>query len=254
MLVFPTDDGDPIEASWAGERQSKSVTNTGTVGLLKIPTHIVYMQPKVSNVMLKDNQFDVVAYISNKNDLGFAIAEGNKFTSGNGVTAPRGFLTYSAWTTAGTYQRDAIEQVASGTAGQFTATGIMRLQNSLNQVYQSNARFLLKRTSMLDVMTLTYGDGHYIFNMNLLNAGLPMSILGQPLDFCDAMPAVAGNALAMAYGDFYQGYAVVDTAGVNVIRDQFTSKGDVIFYTEKMVGGAVQNSEAIKLLKLAASL
>ena len=41
--------------------------------------------------------------------------------------------------------------------------------------------------------------------------------------------------------------------GVRVLRDPYTNKPYVHFYTTKRVGGGVQNFEAIKLLKIAAS-
>jgi HK97 family phage major capsid protein len=46
---------------------------------------------------------------------------------------------------------------------------------------------------------------------------------------------------------------VVERTGVRMLRDPFTAKPYVLFYTTKRVGGGVQNFEAIKLLKMAAS-
>lgn len=57
----------------------------------------------------------------------------------------------------------------------------------------------------------------------------------------------------VAFGDFRRGYLIVDRFGVRVLRDPYTNKPYVHFYTTKRVGGGVQNFEAIKLLKIAAS-
>jgi HK97 family phage major capsid protein len=46
---------------------------------------------------------------------------------------------------------------------------------------------------------------------------------------------------------------VVDRVGIRVLRDPYSAKPYVLFYTTKRVGGGVQNFEAIKLLKFAAS-
>jgi HK97 family phage major capsid protein len=67
------------------------------------------------------------------------------------------------------------------------------------------------------------------------------------------MPDVAADALAIAFGDFKRGYLVVDRQGVNVLRDPYSAKPYVLFYTTKRVGGGVQDFDAIKLLKFAAS-
>jgi HK97 family phage major capsid protein len=67
------------------------------------------------------------------------------------------------------------------------------------------------------------------------------------------MPDIAANALSIAFGDFRRGYLIVDRAGVRVIRDPFTAKPYILFYTTKRVGGGVQDFDAIKLLKFSVS-
>ena len=67
------------------------------------------------------------------------------------------------------------------------------------------------------------------------------------------MPDIASNSLSIAFGDFARGYLIVDRIGVKVLRDPYSAKPYVLFYTTKRVGGGVQNFEAIKLMKFAAS-
>jgi HK97 family phage major capsid protein len=67
----------------------------------------------------------------------------------------------------------------------------------------------------------------------------------------ESMPDIAANAFAIAFGDFKRGYLVVDRAGVRVLRDPYSAKPYVLFYTTKRVGGGVQDYAAIKLLKFA---
>ena len=66
-----------------------------------------------------------------------------------------------------------------------------------------------------------------------------------------AMPDVAPGAMPLAFGDFRRGYLIVDRAGVRVLRDPYSAKPYVLFYTTKRVGGGVQDFDAIKLLKFA---
>ena len=62
-------------------------------------------------------------------------------------------------------------------------------------------------------------------------------------------PEFAANSAAIAFGDFQRGYLVVDRAGVRVLRDPYSAKPYVLFYTTKRVGGGVQDFDAIKLVK-----
>jgi len=66
------------------------------------------------------------------------------------------------------------------------------------------------------------------------------------------MPAVAANALSVAYGNFAVGYQIVDRLGISLLRDPYTAKPYVKFYFTKRVGGDVLNTEAIKIGKIAA--
>jgi HK97 family phage major capsid protein len=56
------------------------------------------------------------------------------------------------------------------------------------------------------------------------------------------MPDVAANSLSIAFGDFKRGYLIADRQGVRVLRDPYSAKPYVLFYTTKRVGDGVQDS------------
>ena len=67
------------------------------------------------------------------------------------------------------------------------------------------------------------------------------------------MPDVAANSLSIAFGNFRAGYLVADRGETRILRDPFSNKPFVHFYATKRVGGAIIDSQAIKLMKFAAS-
>lgn len=67
------------------------------------------------------------------------------------------------------------------------------------------------------------------------------------------MPYVAASSLSIAFSDFRRGYLIVDRQRVRVLRDPYSAKPYVLFYTTKRVGGGVQDFDAIKVLKFAVS-
>jgi HK97 family phage major capsid protein len=79
------------------------------------------------------------------------------------------------------------------------------------------------------------------------------SLMGYGVVECEDMPDIAANSLSIAFGDFSRGYLVVDRAGIRVLRDPFSAKPYVLFYTTKRVGGGVQDFDAIKLMKFSVS-
>jgi HK97 family phage major capsid protein len=74
-----------------------------------------------------------------------------------------------------------------------------------------------------------------------------------PITESEHMADIAADSFALALGDFKQGYLIVDRVGVRILRDPFSSKPYVLFYTTKRVGGGVQNFEAVKLMKFGVS-
>ena len=241
-------DNDQAGWGWVGETQARPDTYTPQLGKLMIPVNEMYAMPNVSQKMLDDAYIDVEAWLAGKVSEVFARGEATAFVSGNGVNKPKGILSYPAGTNVASGQ---IAQVYSGNASGFTYAGLIALQNALKEPYQNNATFLTQRSSMALLLGIVDGQGRPIFNMMYdKNGGLENTILGRPVVFAADMPAAATNAVAMAYGDFKKAYQIVDRTGVRVLRDPYTNKPFIRFYTTKRVGGGMVNFEAIALLQI----
>ena len=66
------------------------------------------------------------------------------------------------------------------------------------------------------------------------------------------MPDIAAGAKPILFGDFMQTYLIIDRIGIRVLRDPYTNKPYVMFYTTKRVGGGVANPEAMKAQNISA--
>lgn len=245
-------DDDEFSSGWVGEVQSRAITDTAEVGLIKIPVHEGYAKPKATQKMLDDAGFDIESWVNTKVARKLGRQENTSFVIGDGSKKPKGFLSYAAWAVAGTYERDAVEQItATGTAGTLDeADDLISLQNALIEDYQAGAAFGMRRATFTSVMQLKDSSGQYLLNPRILKEGTDKLLLGAPVIFMNDMPAVAANSLAVVYADFMEFYTIVDRLGIRVLRDPYTSKPYVIFYTTKRVGGAVTNFEAGKILKI----
>ena len=80
-------------------------------------------------------------------------------------------------------------------------------------------------------------------------AGAQAMLLGFPVVESEDMPDIASDTTSISFGDFNRGYLVVDRTGVRVLRDPYSAKPYVLFYTTKRVGGGVQDFDAIKHVK-----
>ena len=85
--------------------------------------------------------------------------------------------------------------------------------------------------------------------MNPQRDGMIEQLMGRPVAEMPDMPDMGANTYSIAFADWKRAYIIVDRIGTRVLRDPFSSKPYILFYTTKRVGGGVQNFEAIKLLK-----
>lgn len=245
-------DDNEAGARWAGEGASGGETDTPELGQKVIAAHKIEADPRMTTEMIEDSYLDIEAWLSGKVADKFARTQNSAFVNGDGVNKPRGFLTYAAQATSGTYERNKINQVAMGTADALNADGLIAVQNALKEEYQPGAVFGMKRTTFGAALQLKGADNYFFSPVLLANGQASMQLLGKPVIFMDDMPAVAANALSVVYADFAQAYTILDRVGLQVLRDPFTNKGFVTYYTTQRVGGDVTSFDAIAIGKVAA--
>ena len=85
-----------------------------------------------------------------------------------------------------------------------------------------------------------------------MTLGQPSTLLSYGVTENEDMPDRAADANAVSFGDYKRGYTIVDRIGTRVLRDPYTNKPNVGFYTTKRVGGMLVDSQAIKVLALSA--
>ena len=245
-------DDDEPDSGWVGEVTARPDTTTPQIGLIKIPIQELYAQPRATQKMIDDAGFDIASWLQGKITRKFARDENNAFVIGDGASKPKGFLTYDNWTTPGVYQRTAVEQIETAVAVEIAANDLIALQGSLFEDYQSSAQWAMSRETFFNyVVTLVTADGGaYLINPRLLAEGAELMLLGRTVNLFGDMPNVANNSLSIAYADWREFYTIVDRMGIRVLRDPYTAKPYVKFYTTKRVGAAVTNYEAGKLLKI----
>ena len=249
-------DDDEADARWEGEGKSGGETDTPETGQIEIVARKIEAEPRVTVEDLQDSEFDLESWLAKKVSDQFSRKENSAFVNGTGPLQPRGFLTYAAWASAGVYQRNAIEQILAGSTSDITPENLIDLQGALIEDYQGNAGWGMNRSVLTKIMKIKGTDMYRFLNLQPATGpqgqtlGAVMSLLEKPVTLMADMPTIASNALAVAYGDFSKAYTIVDRVGVSVLRDPYTTKGRVKFYTTKRVGGAVTNFEALKLLKM----
>ncbi|MBS0273738.1 MAG: phage major capsid protein [Proteobacteria bacterium] len=246
-----------VEAAsgWVGETDSRTQTTTPTIAALDFPAMELYAMPAATQTLLDDAQVDIEQWLANEVQIVFAEQEGAAFINGDGSAKPTGFLQSTIVADA-SWAWGKLGYVASGADGAFAssdpADALINLAYAPKQGYRANGAWVMNRKTEAAIRKFKDGDDNYIWQPGVA-AGQSASLLGYPVAEAEDMPDIASNSFSIAFGDFARGYLIVDRVGINVLRDPFSAKPYVLFYTTKRVGGGVQNFEAIKLMKFAAS-
>jgi len=238
------EDRDSAAAGWTGESTSITATTSPQIAKKLIPVYQLYAQPKATQKLIDDSAIDIEAWLAGKISDIFGRLENTAFISGDGIGKPRGILTYASGTSWGQ-----IEQVGSGSSGAVTADKLLDLFYALKESYATNATFLMNRATVDAVRKLKDTTNQYLWNPGLMH-GAPDTLLGVPVHQAADMPVPGSGSLSIVVGDFKRAYQIVDRSGITVLRDPFTDKPFVSFYTTKRVGGDVVNFEAIKIMSL----
>lgn len=262
VLTISTDalegivDNDEADAGWVSEMGTRNDTDTPQVGKYRIEAHEMYAQPKVTQKLIDDAATDVEAWLADKVADKFARAEGNAFWNGDGVGKPRGLAAYpTAAAGDGSRAWGTFEHVLTGANGAFHTTKADPLQDLLGAFkdqYLQGATFAMRREvrTLIRKMKEATSD-RYLWEPSL-QAGQPDRLLGYPVRIDQYIPSLTTGSLSLAFGDFREAYTIVDRIGVRTLRDPYTAKPYIRFYSTKRTGGGAVNFEAVKFLKFAA--
>jgi HK97 family phage major capsid protein len=238
-------------AGWVGEAVARPQTNSPTLAELSFPTMELYAQPAATQALLDDSVVNLDEWIAREIETVFAEQETEAFINGDGVNKPKGFMTYPKIANA-TWSWGNTGYIATGVAGAFAAANpsdkLLDVIYALKAGYRQNARWVLNRSVQGAIRKFKDSQGNYLWQPAATADG-SATLMGFPVVESEYMPDIATDAHAIAFGDFKRGYLVVDRVGVRVLRDPYSTKPYVLFYTTKRVGGGMQDFDAVKTLK-----
>lgn len=241
---------------WVGEADTRNQTNTPDLAEVAPTFGMASARPQASEESLDDLFFDVEGWLTMSAAEAIAQGEGAAFVSGNGTKKPTGILAGPTPVTTADSSRSfgTLQYIASGQAAALptSADVFLDLVYGLRARYRANARWVTSKAVLAALRKYKDTTNQYLWQP-ALTAGQPATFMGFPITEAEDMPAVAANAFPLAFGDFREGYLIADRVGMRITRDEITTPGFVKFYVRKRVGGRLRNTQAIKLLKVAAS-
>jgi HK97 family phage major capsid protein len=245
-----------LDAGWTSERAVAAERDTPEIDKWQIPTHPMYVFPRITQKMARLAAFDVERWLLGKYANAFALLEGNAFLTGSGVGRPKGIMTVAGITQRGAVvgTADHVQLVPTGdNTGIIPSFDVLKtMKAALADQYQPGASWIMNRSTFLQLDLLTDAVGSYMLQDNVTQATANYTdapgeamLLGKPVHFMYNMPTTTDTNIPIAYGDFNKAYTIVDAPGAFVIRDEQSDFGRIIFKTERLgVGGDVIDYDA----------
>lgn len=238
-----------IASGWVGETDERPETGTPKLGVISPVWGEIYGNPHATQTMLDDALFNVESFIVNELSQEFAEKEEIAFTLGDGDKKPRGFLAYGC-STKSDKERDSRQlQNIVASASDLAADNLVELIYSLRKPYRAGAKFMMNNQSLLAARKLKDAQGNYLWQPGL-QVGQPSLLAGYAVAENEQMPDIGDESgkSPIAFGNFKRGFYIFDRIGIRMLRDPYSKKPFVGFYTTKRVGSMLNDSCAIKLL------
>ncbi|MAI35076.1 MAG: phage major capsid protein [Rhodopirellula sp.] len=234
-------------SGWVGETAARPETDGPTLQPYTYAFGEIYAMPGITQRLLDDSEIDIDGWLASEVGTEFDFQEGEAFVNGDGDNKPRGLLTYTeadelALGASLRHPLGHIKEVTSGAAADLTPDGLVDLIYDVESTRATNASLYMNRRTQGIVRKMKDGDGNFLWQPPF-QAGEPATLLGVSQRELVGMPDVAADAIPVFYGDMGMVYNIFDRFGVRVLRDPFTNKPYIMFYTTKRVGGGLWNPE-----------
>lgn len=252
-----------VGTAWNAESTDRSAETASPTMAEVAPTHgELWAKPEISQWALDDLLIGPEAWLQANVTDTFAQAEGAAFVSGDGTNKPTGFLAGPTPVVTADASRafGTLQYLPSGAAGAFVAATasvspadcLINMIYTLKAGYRVNGRWVMNSQTAGTVRKFKDLEGRFLWT-DPLAEGQPALLLGYPVTIAEDMPDIAANTFPIAFGDFQRGYIIADRVGIRIIRDEVTKPGFVRYLIGKRVAGKLLDTNAIKLLKMAAT-
>lgn len=217
-LPIPTDDDTTNEGDVIGE--NIQVTNQDvTVGQRRLRAYMYTSKLiLVSLQLLQDSAFAIEPWLADK--IGDRIGRGQNrdFTSGGGSNRPTGIT---------------IDVVSGKTAASATAIAwneLIDLEHSVDVAYRSQGKWMFHDLTLAALKKLTDGEGRYLWQPGLPQAGTPNTLNGYPYQVNNHMPTIATGVKSVVFGNLSK-YYIRDVLGIQVmqLRERYADNFQVGF-------------------------
>lgn len=198
-----------IKVAYAQEFTPLASSN-GAFKSIELSGYLAGALSKISNSLINNSQFDIVSFVVNQ--MGEDIARWIEHELLIGTSQKVAGLSGITNTTT------------AKAANAITADEIVTLKDSIKDVFQSNAVWIMSNKTRTALRLLKGTDGHYLLQDDITSE-FGSTLLGKPIYVSDNMPEIGTGTAPIYYGDL-TGLATKFTENIStqILREKYADE------------------------------
>ena len=198
----------------------------------------------ISRKLINNSQFDLVAFVIDR--MALAIARFIENVCLNGGNPDSTYHINQVKGLAGSIADS--QKVYAGSTEAITADKVIELKDSVKDVFQNNAIFIMSRNTRTALRLLKDDVGRYLLQDDITSP-FGSTLLGKPVYVSDNMPEIASGVNAIYYGDM-RGLATKFSEDMNiqVLREKYATQHAVGVVGWVSFDARIENAQAISAL------
>lgn len=234
---YDTTDGG-ITVAYAEEFKPLTSSN-GKFKNIELDGFLAGALSKISNSLINNSQFDIVSFVVNQmaEDIARFIERELLIGTSEKVT---GLSTMQ-------------NKVTAAAATAITSDEVVKLKDSIKDVYQSNAIWIMSSNTRTALRLLKGSDSHYLLQDDITSP-FGSTLLGKPVYVSDNMPEIKADATAIYYGDM-TGLATKFSENITtqVLREKYADEHATGVVAWFEFDSKVQNEQKLAKLVMASA-
>ncbi len=199
---------------------------------IRFASHKIGSLAKIKDWFVRDNNFDVKAYLSTEFSRRFGKEEEYLFLNGNGVSEPTGLLKSAK-----------VGATATSLTDSSVYDALVSLYFSINKEYRGNAIWIMSDETAMKLRKVKDGDGNPLWNH------ANDTIFGRPVAISPYMEDASKPVL---FGDLSFFWMIIrKPLSVMVLVERYADTNDIGYAANERLDSKLVRDDAVKALSLA---
>ena len=235
-----------ITVAWSEEFVDLE-SSVGSFTNISLKDYLAGALTLISRKLINNTQFDLVAFVIDRMALAISRFIENACLNGGNPDATTHVNQVKGLAGSVT------QKVYAGSTSAITADKVIELKDSVKDVFQNNAIFIMSRATRTALRLLKDDVGRYLLQDDIASP-FGSTLLGKPVYVSDNMPEIASGVNAIYYGDM-KGLATKFSEDMNIqiLREKFATQHAVGAVGWVSFDARVENAQAISALVMSVS-